>query len=365
MERRQSGKIKSIVMEICGCCNAKCLYCLQYRLKKEGYAGEIMSPALFETTLSHLIRLGVVERKDSLGNPTMILLYNWGDPFLHPKLSDILTIVKEKGFKAALSSNFIKRPEIHGNVLDTIASVTLSLSGFSDSTYGRIHGADLKRVLENFDFFYANLRKDSPSTQIVISWHRYRFNEHEFWQMYRYFDRPGICIGPMYAYLNDMIEMASFVKKTLLPERLKQVERDLFLEIIARAMHGKKRYSKNYNCPAWDTITVDEKGELLTCCGFSSYDSEHVHGKVTEMSAEEIFDSKMSDNFCYVCVSTGISRFVYEFPYLESWYWPAGGGLRGKIVKVRGLIGKTLRRLPQGETIAIYLKRIFKTKEFR
>lgn len=311
--------IKQIYIEISGTCNAKCPYCAQARLKQENHFGEIMPPILFEQIMSHLLKIGIIDQN----NPVAIALYNWGDPFLNPKINDILQILKNKKLKAKLSSNFIATPNIGKELLPVMDSVKLSLSGFSQESYGRIHGASLNRVLNNFENFYEDIRKYSPKTKIRIAWHRYLFNEKEFWGAYRYSNRLGIHIDPVTAFLNDGIKMRDFLRGELSEDEIKKTEKDVFLNRIKKSVIYHKKKSKNYYCPQWKQVVIDESGQLLSCCVFTRYDYDYVLGNILDMSSEEILNRGLFNIPCNECISSGLARFVHNMDTS----FPAGKGL--------------------------------------
>ncbi|MCG2735264.1 MAG: hypothetical protein L6282_02600 [Candidatus Methanoperedenaceae archaeon] len=340
-------KTKSITIEISGKCNAKCPYCAQFRLKQDNHFGEIMSPILFEQILDHLFKIGIINKND----PPTISLFNWGDPFLNPKINDILQILKNKKLTAVISSNFIVVPNIDKKLLSVIDRVTFSLSGFSQASYGRIHGGSLNKVFNNFDNFYESIRKYSPKTKIVISWHRYLFNENEFWDAYKKFNLPGISIDPIIAYLNDGVKIRDFLKGELSEDYIKKAEKDVFLDFIKKSMVSNKKKSKNYYCPQWDSIVIDESGQLLLCCCVTRYDSDSVLGNILDMSSEEILNRNLDNSLCNECISLGIARFVQN----PDTSIPSGGGLYSLkwkfYLKFRKTIGPILVKSPYGRKI--------------
>jgi MoaA/NifB/PqqE/SkfB family radical SAM enzyme len=311
-------------IEISGACQAKCQYCMQYRLRKDKNFGSAMPPALFEEILVHLFDIGILDRNRSRKIP----LYNWGEPFLNKRVNEILGILRNYGQFANISSNFIHVPEIDHDALSTIKHLTLSLSGITQDTYGRIHGHRIEEVLDNFDRFYALLRQHSPETKINISWHRYQFNEHEFWEAFKYFKRPGIAFGPVTAFFNDGQEMMDYVQGTLAEDRMVMAQEDLFLESISKSIAYHRERSIGYKCPAWNSLVLSELGQVLLCCAYGQYDS-HRFGNILELSADEVWKRKSSDPICDQCVSQGLARYYHE----QRLYTPTekplppGGGL--------------------------------------
>lgn len=293
--------LSDIYIEISGRCNGKCPYCARQRFKHR-YSGENMSPELFNKILDHLIAIGLI----SVGCGTTVHLYNWGEPFLNPEFNQILAIIKKNGLYAGISSNFIMKPEIDKDNLLSIHYVTLSLSGFTQESYSKIHGASLNRVLSNFNTFYEQIRTYARAVEINVAWHRYRFNEGELWEAYKYFNRRGIRFNPSIAYFNDLPEMLDYAEDKLSKDREIQAEKDLFLEVISKDVSHYKKKSKHHYCFMWESLVIDENGQLLLCCGIPNEDTAHVLGNVLEMSAEEIWQKKLSDPICNRCILVGL-----------------------------------------------------------
>lgn len=357
-------KVSNITIEISGRCNAKCPYCARQRFKQR-YSGKNMSPVLFEQILDHLLNIGLLHRDHT----STIHLYNWGEPFLNPEINDILKILKKKKLYAGISSNFIVKPEVDKDNLQVISNITFSLSGFSQDSYGKIHGASLHKVLYNFEDFYDKIRNYAPNTILHIAWHRYTFNEGELWEAYKYFDRPGIRFHPKIAILHVLSEMLSYAEgglSGLSEDRQRQAETDLFLNHIPQKLAYHRQRSKHYHCFMWNYLVIDETGQLLLCCGMANNDLDHILGNVLEMSAEEIWQKKLSDLICKTCISSGWPRAADS---IGNKPLPPGGNddyfkLWCQLNLLDGLGPKgarIIRNLPMGEEIVRMIKKILKT----
>jgi len=296
-------KVSSIFFEISGGCNAECPYCARQRFKQR-YSGKNISPVLFEKILEHLLNIGLLHRDH---NQT-IQLYIWGEPSLNPEINDILKVLQKHNLSGGISSNFIEMPKIDKDTLPMLRNVTFSLSGFSQDSYGKIHGASLKRVLGHFEDFYEQIRKYAPNTSINIAWHRYTFNELELWEAYKYFHRPSIRFSPTVALLIDFPEMLSYTEGGLSEDRQRQAGKDLFLNHISQGLAYHKKRSKDYHCSQWNYLVIDEIGQLLLCCNLTNNNLDNVLGNVLKMSAEDIWQKKLSGSICKTCILSGVPR---------------------------------------------------------
>lgn len=243
-----------------------------------------------------------------------------------------------------MSSNFITYPKIGDSNLPVIKNLTFSISGFKQESYGKIHGASLSRVLNNFNKFSNRLRSHSPQSSIVVAWHRYKFNESEFWEALKYFTGRDIGFVPSVAYFNDLMEMLDFVQANLPDTRQVLAGEDLFLDYLRERMSDAAATSKNYKCPAWDYIVVDEFGRLLLCCGVTGADENGVLGGLTTMRLSEIWDSKEGNPLCEKCVSLGIAKFLYSSDGMKMPYPPGGAFYMAKR-RLWRIYGSICRRL--------------------
>lgn len=317
------GPAGRVMIEIAGVCQAKCPYCAQNsgkarRLEK---LGTYMPVELFRSTIERLAQSEAVR----VGRVDRVYLYNWGEPFLAPAFNEYLEILREHKLFAAISSNFQKVPEIKPELFPVINEVLFSLSGMSDDTYGRIHGGPIDVVLRNFEAFNADLRRYSPASQIFMSWHRYKFNEHEFWPAFDYSRRHGIGFIPSVAFMNDLIELVQAASDKLPANRKSDAERDMFFEHMVNTIESYTAGGKDYDCPAWDDIVIDEKGKLLICCGT---DSNSAVGTALHTSYEEMRTRKIESGLCKVCKEKGVAEWAHNnFHDHNQMPWPGGGGM--------------------------------------
>jgi MoaA/NifB/PqqE/SkfB family radical SAM enzyme len=353
-------KFNSVLIEISGKCQAQCPYCARADFQQR-YSGETMSSAMFEKIINHIFDLDIFAKHvNSVG------LFNWGEPFLNPQLNEILLLLKKKNLYAGISSNFIKKPQIETELLSVIRSVTFSISGFTQESYGRIHGASIEKVLKNFEDFYAKLRKYSPATFINIAWHRYKFNENEFWDAYRYFKRPGIYFAPTVAFFNNQNEFFNFSMGKLPENRLKEAEQDIHLSHLQQALESNKKKSASYRCFLHDQLVIDETGQMLLCCAtHREFSALPVLGNVLTMSANEIWRKNQPNSFCKKCVSSGVPRYLNNIRKYDK-RWPPNGGIdrlvlwyshKHPVSWIRSNISSAMKKaLPNGDRIVEKLK---------
>jgi hypothetical protein len=280
-----------------------------------------MSVDLFRTAISRLRKSDAFNK----GQLDRVYLYNWGEPFLAPAINEYLEVLKEHGLFAVISSNFQKVPPLRKENLPVINEVLFSLSGMSDETYGRIHGGSISQVQANFEVFNAELKRYSPQSKVFMSWHRYTFNEHEFWDAFKYSRRHGIGFIPSVAFLNDLVELIQAAGDRLPADRKEAAQRDIFLDHMVESIGSYREGGPSYDCPAWDDVVIDERGRLLICCGT---DYQSAVGHAVETSYDEMRANKKNSSLCKACKEKGVAEWGHNnFHDHNQLPWPAGGGL--------------------------------------
>ena len=354
------GRAGRVMIEIVGICQAKCPYCAQNsgknRRKEKPQA--YMPVDMFRRIISRLSQSEAFATR----RIDRVYLYNWGEPFLAPAFNEYLEILREHRLFAVVSSNFQKVPVIKPENFRVINEVLFSLSGMSDETYGRIHGGPIGKVLTNFEAFNRELKLRSPQSKIFMSWHRYQFNEHEFWKAYNYTRRQGIGFIPSVAFLNDLAELIQAASERLPAVRKEDAQRDLFFEHMVNTIDQYKAHGGDYDCPAWDDIVVDEQGRLLICCGADSASSV---GGALDVTFDEMRDRKIRSGLCKVCKDTGVAEWAHNnFHDRNQLPWPSGGGADAyrlkwtyNKLKVKGDVRHALNNVPLGESLlSVYRK---------
>ncbi|HIE07386.1 MAG TPA: radical SAM protein, partial [Desulfarculaceae bacterium] len=162
---------KEVYFEISGICNARCPFCVTgtRRLPQ----GDFISVDLFEKSIDKLIEEKLIDRR------SCIFLYNWGEPFLHPDLDNIIEYVNKREINFALSSNASVYKEFKVKDVEKLHEISFSMSGFSQFSYDRIHGFRFEKIKQHITMFAENLKKIGYRNKVKIFFHIYQFNLDE------------------------------------------------------------------------------------------------------------------------------------------------------------------------------------------
>lgn len=288
--------IDTVYYEISGICNAKCAYCPTGSGVTKGHQSRFIPPDEFAAGLNRLYEL------ELLNNDQFFGLYNWGDPLLHPKLEKILEILKEADQKFALSTNGSFFPKkIDKSLLENLTSLRLSLPGFSQESYDRIHQLPFKTILDNIDSFADIV----PKNLIEVGIFAYKFNIDEIFTAVDYFNERNIKISVTMPCLMDWDDAIDYLKENMIPEKKQRIENDLFTDYLKPMLFFKEN---NNSCKyLQNQLVIDEFNNILTCCVLSKNSKFYSLGSLFELTRDEIFRFKRQGQpICRKCVSVGV-----------------------------------------------------------
>jgi MoaA/NifB/PqqE/SkfB family radical SAM enzyme len=131
-----------------------------------------MSTELFGRVLDKLAREMPAE-----GRPHWVKMYNWGEPLLHPRIGEMIRMVRTAGFKCSISSNLNEGTRLEDVVLAGPDHIRVSLSGFEEATYGATHTrGDPKKVRANLAALRSLLDRHRIEIPVDIMYIAYRHN---------------------------------------------------------------------------------------------------------------------------------------------------------------------------------------------
>ncbi len=167
-------------------------------------------------------------------------LYSWGEPLLHPKVTDIIRLVKSYRVSTIISSNLnTKNRALLEGICDSgLDYLALSIDGSSQEVYSRYRiGGDLDLVLQNIQHINNYKKKNNLRTP-VIEWQFLVFdhNKHE--------------VKSAYELSRDLHVDIFNAKPGIIPDKFKNAWTD-----------------RGLKCPfLWNTVVLNNDGGLSACC---------------------------------------------------------------------------------------------------
>lgn len=288
-----------VYFEISGMCNGKCPWCVNGNGRERSYPSRFIPPQEFKKAINRLFDESIIT------SDTLIGLYNYGEPLLHPQFDEIIRILQENDLKFSISTNASKFVNLDSDLLKKLQTFYISMPGFSQKSYNKIHGFDFKEILKNIEKWTAIL---GPK-RMQIQYHVYQFNLGEIESAATYFKKNGIRFFPYYALMADYNLALSYLNHSLPQKILEKASRELLLSYVDDYISS---LPKEYVCPQRSILTIDEFCNVLLCCVISKADPIYSIGSLFSLSKEEIEQKKTCQNICKECLETGIAYWVHN-----------------------------------------------------
>lgn len=298
---------ETVFFEISGACNAICPWC-----ERGGRARKMLPPLPLSKSPNFIGVEAFIHRlKDLLDRKiiserAIIYLYNWGEPLLNPDFYKIVDSVRELGFNCGISTNGSRFLEDHAS-LSHVSHFCISMSGFSQETYDRVHGFPFEKTKRNIiKLVTAAKRAGCKPSRIQIYGHSYRFNQHEIPLMEAFATMLGVTFKTNEAYFNSSLFFTQYMQGELPPEILEKAKQELYLFDPTKISALRPN---NYHCPQFDSLTLSHTGKMSLCC-VTRLDTEEYElldfNEHPNITLDDIYQIRKNNDACLLCQELGI-----------------------------------------------------------
>lgn len=259
-ERTASGSLGEgplhIDLELCGRCNLKCTFCLRQKNSNINIQKNMPKPVAY-SLLEEAVAMGVKSAGYNL----------WGESLLRNDLSEIIAY----GTKAGIIDNWLHTnavllsPEISQALIDAgLTRLSVSIDAFSEETYKKLRGGNLKGVVENLEkFIKLKERRGLSYPQVMVTFLLLEDNKDEWLSFRDYWASKSV----------DEIRAQKLITYD-----------DWWDMNIDRVSHPE------FKCPELNRrLSIRSDGSVFACCS----PTDHMFlGKYPDMSLKDIWNSK-------------------------------------------------------------------------
>jgi hypothetical protein len=271
--------------------------------KDAKYPQGVMSPETLER---------ILQKAKQECNVTSVGLYNWAEPFLHPRLPDMIRVVSKLGLNCDLSTNLNRAFNLEEVILENPSSIRISVSGFTQDTYGRTHrGGDIEQVKKNMRRLSELKTKAKVGTKISVAFHRYLSNLNDELPMKRYSEQLGFEFSPMWAVLLPLEKVLAAVGEEGYGT-ISSDDRSLIENLAVPLKDALEATQRHTRCKLQeDLISLDVLGRVQLCCGV--YDGNRFTvSSYLDKPIDDIQALRTAHLTCHVCKKRGIHEY-YTF----------------------------------------------------
>ncbi len=301
-----NNKFPLVYIEISGACNAHCPFCVTGC--GDIAQGKMMSLDLFKKTVYRLRELELIT------NDSILALYNWGEPFLNPQINEILEFCTDEKLKIALSTNGSVYKKLSPKAIKSIVQLMFSMSGFTQQSYDKIHGFDVKKIKSNIENFTADFKKYSKTGRIQIKHHIYQWNLDEIPLLAKYADKLGIDYYSYYAFINNY----GLLKKYKTGAADKETEKEINTNLFSYYLHNYNN-DPNYECTFLWNLVIDEEANVVICCCLAKNIKEYTLCNIFDNDVLSKISQREYTDECRTCLSVGMAQIPCTAGFMPEW----------------------------------------------
>lgn len=294
----------SFDIDVTGACNLRCPSCPQGNIRDYRLPHGFMQPQLLER---------IVRKAASECLVTGVNLFNWTEPLLHPGLPELIRIVQAAGIPCHVSSNLNLLPDADAIMAANPASFKISVSGFTQKTYGITHhGGDIEQVKRHMTELVEAKKRNNSTTRIFVTYHRYRHNLKEEPMMRKYAADLGVDFEPAWALMFPLEKILACVDGEARDFPLTEEDQQLIglLALPLKKAHAVAQKHHRLPCRLRDSqISLDFQGSVMLCCGV--FDAAgYTIGNFMDMPLERIQVLRQNHSMCKHCMHHGAHQYL-------------------------------------------------------
>ncbi len=290
-------------IDLVGNCNLACPSCPVGNMADSHVSERFMRPELLEQ---------ILRKATSECRVYGVYLYNWTEPFLHPKLAEMVRIVRSFGVPCGVSTNLNLLRDIDDVLAADLSMLKVSLSGFTQDVYGTTHRrGDIETVKRNMTLVSEAKQRVGAKTRLVVAFHRYLGNHEDEHQMRAFAEDLGFEFEPAWAYFMPLEKMLAFAGSDFVDVEINDEDRAIIDRLAIPLDKSVEVMRENYeeSCPLRDKqVAITSAGDVMLCC--TVFDkTKYKIVPFLDTSLAEIQDIRNAHAMCDACMSNGLHNF--------------------------------------------------------
>ncbi len=308
----------AVYFEISDICNATCPWCERgsrtrkdrpFESNKSNRGKAFIPLSVFMDRILFLMK-----KKFIIPGCTIIHLYNWGEPFLHPYIYEIISFLKEAGLFCGLSTN--GSIEIENKVpFDHVHHLYMSMPGLTQESYDRAHGFSAKKTLETIIKSVENAKKANINPESIYLYaHEYKQNKLEVKQIEKFARNLGVSFLTNRAFFNCFEYAEQYMQGNLPSKILEKAQEDLYLRSPENYIMPENPVNSSETCAQFLYLSLSHTGKLSVCCNASLEPDEYEildFDSNPEITYSEIQAIRKNSRLCIKCRKLGLNRVLF------------------------------------------------------
>lgn len=291
-------------IDVVGACNLRCPSCPQGNIREYRLPQGFMEPELLA---------GIVAKAKAEAIVTGISLFSWGEPLLHPRIHELVRIVRDAGIPCHLSSNLNLLPDADAVMAANPSTFKISASGFTQEVYGYSHrGGNIASVKRHMLELAGAKQRNGSSARIFVNYHRYRHNLKEEPLMREFAAELGFGFQPVWALMFPLEKILGLTEPGLGSFSLTEEDRQLMDRLAlppGEALAVTQKY-RGQPCLLKDSqVSLDYRGNVQLCCGIFDAGKFSI-GSYLAQPLDEIQRLRETHEMCGSCMRQGAHVYL-------------------------------------------------------
>ena len=290
----------SFDVDIVGRCNLSCPSCPVGNMSGTPLQSGYMSPELLDQ---------IVGKAVSECNVTNFALYNWTEPFIHPRLPEMIRTVKAHNIGCDISTNLNLGKQVDAVVSANPDIIKISVSGFNQKSYGTTHrGGNIELVKQNMQILADAKSSHASQTRVLVIFHRYLDNQDEETSMRKFASSLDFDFTTYWAYLMPLEKNLAFLDPNSSITQFTEQDKAL-VNKLAFPLEKALSIARDENisqCRLRDNqMAINSEGKVMLCC--SVFDqNKYLLADYLDTPLQKLQKMKHSHEMCTKCMQEGL-----------------------------------------------------------
>jgi pyruvate-formate lyase-activating enzyme len=302
--RRMAEQPMTFSIDVVSDCNLECPTCPVASWPKQSWTGVkgIMEPALLHQLIGKAIRECLV------GD---VNLYAYTEPLLHPRLPELIEVVKSYGLTCTISTNLNVMRDADALLAARPDQIRISVSGFDQHNYGVSHAGGRIDVVKTHMRTLADARKRLASNTVVtVLFHKYRTNLDDLPLMKDFAMSLGLGFDECWATFFPLEKVLTYAKPELALAEITDADRSI-IERLAVPLDDVVELASRTPvdaCSLQDSaVVLDVKGSVYLCCYAAMDATRNKIASYLDTPLDLVQARKKKHNLCTTCMAGGLA----------------------------------------------------------
>jgi MoaA/NifB/PqqE/SkfB family radical SAM enzyme len=283
-------------VEIVGLCNLRCASCNMGL--QDIPAGGYMDVESYRHVIEKMIR--------EIPFMNSVYLYLWGEPFLHPKLPEIIEVTNELGLAVDVSSNFNKVDRLDEVVKAAPDMITISCSGVGKNYELTHKGGKWEKFKRNVHLLKEYMDKYDVQINARLYYHMYKHNLGEDYDIIQNMAQElGFSFYPIAAQIFPEKIYHHVLDGDELPIEMQEINERLLFPVEDQLSYAYER--KDTWCATKKVFpTVRWDLSVVQCCNLMD---PVIADNYLTVTVDDLLKAREEEPICRICMNKGLHRY--------------------------------------------------------